>query len=278
MVINSNQPQKDDAVLGGDSQTSINGIVLNTLREIEHCLSSEDINVKVATLSAIHTYIQGSQKLLTKTIATESSGLQFIAYDTLYEFFFDIEKQALDKSFLFNSYSKADYRKLRSLLIAQKWAEADIETDRLMLNIAGRQTEGYLDIKQIESFPIAELKTIDYLWTKYSNGRFGFSVQKRIYQRLGGNDIYNEKIWEEFGDRIGWVSEKKRYFNLGRRRCLEWKDFDQLTFNLNAPKGHLPWCRFGGGFVWDSKTSSEVWRGTLGGVTLLSRTDMSLSH
>ena len=237
-------------------------------------MSSEDINVKVATLSAIRTYIQGSQKLLTKTIATESSGLQFIAYDTLYELFFDIEKQASDKSFFSDFYTKADYRKLRSLLIAQKWAEADIETDRLMLEIAGRQIERYLDIEQIENFPIAELKTIDYLWTKYSSGRFGFSVQKRIYQSLGGNDIYNEKIWEEFGYCIGWVSEEKRYFNLGRRRCLEWKDFDQLTFNLNAPKGHLPWCRFGEGFVWDSKTSSEVWRGKLGGVTLLSRTDL----
>ena len=85
MVTNSNRPQKYDAVLGGNSQTSINGIVLNTLREIEHCLSSEDINIKIAALSAINTYIQNSKKLLTKTIETESSGLEFIAHDTLYE-------------------------------------------------------------------------------------------------------------------------------------------------------------------------------------------------
>lgn len=273
MVTNSNQPQKYDVVLSGNSQTSINGIVLNALREIEHCLSSEDINIKFATLSAIHTYVKGSQKLLTKTIETESGGLQFIAYDTFYDLLFN-EKQILDRSLFSDSYTKADYRTLRSLLIAQKWAEADIETEQLMLKIASRQVEGYLDLQQIESFPIAELKTIDYLWTKYSDGRFGFSVQKCIYQSLGGNDIYNQKIWEEFGDRIGWVSEGKRHMNWGRRRCLEWKDFDQLTFNLNAPKGHLPWCRFGEGFIWDSKTSSEVWRGTLGGITLLSLSDL----
>lgn len=169
---------------------------------------------------------------------------------------------------------RIDYANLRSLLIAQQWAEADIETDRLMVKIAGREAEGYLDFKQIESFPISELKTIDSLWTQYSKDRFGFSVQQRIYQSLGGNDTYNEEIWEQFGDRIGWVSKEKRYLNLGSKSYLEWKDFDKLTFNLDAPMGHFPWCRFGEGFVWDNKTSSELWRGTLGYITFISRSNL----
>ncbi|MFM6371884.1 MAG: GUN4 domain-containing protein, partial [Dolichospermum sp.] len=79
-----------------------------------------------------------------------------------------------------------DYRKLRDLLQAGKWKEADKETLRVMLAVAKREKEGWLDVESIDNFPCADLSIIDKLWVKYSDGRFGFSVQKRIYQSLGG--------------------------------------------------------------------------------------------
>ncbi|MFM6619893.1 MAG: GUN4 domain-containing protein, partial [Dolichospermum sp.] len=79
-----------------------------------------------------------------------------------------------------------DYRKLRDLLKAGKWKEADEETLRVMLCVGEREREGWLDINSIDNFPCADLSIIDKLWVKYSDGRFGFSVQKRIYQSLGG--------------------------------------------------------------------------------------------
>ena len=82
-----------------------------------------------------------------------------------------------------------DYINLRNLLASKKWPEADEETARVMLKVAGREKERYLDTESIEKFPCEDLGTIDQLWVKYSNGRFGFSVQKRIYQSLGGNVI-----------------------------------------------------------------------------------------
>jgi hypothetical protein len=67
------------------------------------------------------------------------------------------------------------------------------------------------------------------LWVKYSNGRFGFSVQKRIYQGLGGTREYNEDIWDKFGDKVGW------------RKGGSWLSFYDITFDKKAPEGHLPW-------------------------------------
>ncbi|MCT7981334.1 GUN4 domain-containing protein [Laspinema olomoucense] len=39
--------------------------------------------------------------------------------------------------------------------------------------------------EEIEKFPMDKLQAIDNLWTKYSQGRFGFSVQASIYKQYG---------------------------------------------------------------------------------------------
>ncbi len=133
-----------------------------------------------------------------------------------------------------------DYGRLRYLLAAERWKDADDETARVMLKVAGREKEGWLDSSSIDKFPCEDLRTIDQLWVKYSNERFGFSVQKRIYQSLGGTREYDDKIWEEFGDRVGW-----------RVNC--WLDYNELKFNTKSPEGHLPllgggiWCLFDDG-------------------------------
>jgi hypothetical protein len=134
----------------------------------------------------------------------------------------------------------ADYSKLRDLLAAGKWKEADEETRAVMLKAAGREKEGWLEIKDIETFPCPDLRILDELWVQYSNERFGFSVQKRIYQSLGVAREYDRKIWHAFGKRVGWRVKDK------------WLDYNELTFNVNAPVGHLSVCGLGvGGFgVW----------------------------
>ncbi|HBK98373.1 MAG TPA: protein kinase, partial [Microcoleaceae bacterium UBA10368] len=124
-----------------------------------------------------------------------------------------------------------DYINLRNLLAAKKWKEADEETARVMLKVAGREEEGWLDTSSIDKFPCEDLRTIDQLWVKYSNGRFGFSVQKRIYQSLGGTREYDEKVWEAFGDKVGW------------RKNNSWLYYKDLTFSEKAPEAHLPSVR-----------------------------------
>lgn len=80
----------------------------------------------------------------------------------------------------------ADYSQLENLLKQKDWKQADRETFRLMLKVAKRESEGWLNLESIDYFPCPDLKKIDGLWVKYSNGRFGFSVQ------------YSNKKEEEF--------------------------------------------------------------------------------
>ncbi len=51
--------------------------------------------------------------------------------------------------------------------------------------------------------------TIDRLWVKYSNGIYGFSVQKKLYIECGAplDTKYNEGIFQEFGRRLGWYRD-----------------------------------------------------------------------
>ena len=148
-----------------------------------------------------------------------------------------------------------DYRKLDRLLASGKWKEADQETIKKMLEVADRTSEGWLREEYLDQFPCEDLRTIDQLWVKNSNGLFGFSVQKRIYQSLGGTRKYDREIWEAYGDRVGWRVGKSG-----------WLDYDDLKFNIKAPEGHLPARR---GFL--GTLVSMGWRGN---ISLLSRRDL----
>lgn len=126
-----------------------------------------------------------------------------------------------------------DYTRLRDLLATGEWKEADRETFKVMLKAARREKEGWFDTNSIENFPGDDLRTIDQLWVKYSQGRFGFSVQKKIWLEIGGKVDYDTEC--KLGDRVGWRKRRK-----GRK---DWLSYNDLTFNLQSPEGHLPWVR-----------------------------------
>lgn len=82
--------------------------------------------------------------------------------------------------------AEAKFPQLAQFLTKGEWRKADEETNRVMCKIMGRESEGYLTEDNCKNFPREELKIIDDLWVKHSNGKFGFSVQKKIYQDCGG--------------------------------------------------------------------------------------------
>jgi GUN4-like len=115
----------------------------------------------------------------------------------------------------FKSAVGIDYTKLRDLLADGKWEEANQETiDKIKQALGGRT---YFSV------PCEDINIIDKLWVKYSNGRFGFSVQKRIYHSLGGTQ---ERYWldNEYLEYIGWQKNGSL----------------QLSFEITAPVAHLP--------------------------------------
>ena len=120
------------------------------------------------------------------------------------------------------------YSRLRDLLVAKKWREADQETYKRMLEVAGRESEGWLRGSDIENFPCQDLATIDKLWVKYSSGKFGFSVQKQIYQSLGGTNEWDEKVWTAFSDQVGW------------RKRGRWLNYDEIFDETSHCVGLLP--------------------------------------
>ena len=137
-----------------------------------------------------------------------------------------------------------DYSRLRDLLAAGNWQEADIETGDKMLEVMGRTAEGWLGIEDIENFPWKDLRTIDRLWVKASSDRFGFSVQSRIYKQLGGTITFHSETWKTFGEIVGW------------RKGGEWIRWSDLTFDSTAPPAHLPL----GGWVWEFGCGFVMWK------------------
>ena len=132
-----------------------------------------------------------------------------------------------------------DYPTLEGLLQAQQWREADQETRNLILSVAGRTEEGWLDSESIQNFPCEVLVAIDELWVNHSNGRFGFSVQRKIWEEVGSPTEYNAQ-WAEFGDRVGW------------RKDGSWLSYSDLQFNAEiSPPGKLPLCGWSGALFGD---------------------------
>lgn len=75
------------------------------------------------------------------------------------------------------SIQNVDYRALRSLLQSHQWESANQETGRILIEELSVRRSEY-----IHRLPCTDLHTIDRLWVTSSNGRFGFSVQRRIVE------------------------------------------------------------------------------------------------
>lgn len=96
------------------------------------------------------------------------------------------------------------YANLETLLQTQQWREADQETYRLMITTVGKEDGQLLNSDDLKTFPCEDLQMLDRLWVKYSDGKWGFSVQKRIWEDCGSPTDYDE-FKRAFCDRIGWT-------------------------------------------------------------------------
>jgi len=148
------------------------------------------------------------------------------------------------------------YAKLRDLLAAKDWKAADGETARGMCEVMDKKI--YLRAEDIGNFPCQDLRNIDRLWVKYSNGKFGFSVQKEVWQTCSSPTTCN-KNWERFGVVVGWRT--KGILGMGAWGGAEWVLYRQLTFDLTAPRGHLPRRIMGDWGIWvDGKNALSIER------------------
>lgn len=131
---------------------------------------------------------------------------------------------------LVSSATSVDYRLLSNLLAAEDWQKADEETRFLICKISnqGDLRQRFLNVADIKKFPWQDLRIINQLWIEYSKGHFGFSVQKQIWQTVEVANNHTFEVEKSLSRRVGW------------RVNDNWLNYSELTFNLNAPKGHLP--------------------------------------
>ncbi|PSN17753.1 hypothetical protein C7271_16060 [filamentous cyanobacterium CCP5] len=124
----------------------------------------------------------------------------------------------------------ADYSRLRQLLWEGAWQEADEETEQVLLACWSQDMQP-LTPEAAAQISCIDLRTIDDLWSRYSNGQFGLSVQWQIYTEQDSQP-------RSFQQAVGWQGTFGAFFNRPR-------PYSELQFNLNAPRGHLPTWRWG---------------------------------
>jgi hypothetical protein len=137
-----------------------------------------------------------------------------------------------------------DYSNLRRLLADGKFKEADEETNKILLQLTGN--DSFNSPSDVARIDCSVFQTIDSLWREYSkdkdgNSKFGFSVQRRIFQEVGSTS--------RFGDLVGW------------RENGNWLNYTDLNKTLEeAPEGYFP-SRYRGARSSSSSLSSGwmVW-------------------
>lgn len=118
-----------------------------------------------------------------------------------------------------------DYRPLYISLASNDFKKANELTQAHLNQLAQIKTDDkrqWLYFTDISNLPIKDLQTIDKLWTMYSIGKFGFSIQRQIW-------LHNNKDWEKFWHMIGWKVNRKN---------LRYPS--EFIWNHRAPTGHLP--------------------------------------
>ena len=132
-----------------------------------------------------------------------------------------------------------DYTKLRDLLKEGKWSEADLHTYQLVEQIIKSAKNDnqhiFIELKTIAEYSCPDVRTVDYLWKKYSNNQFGFSPQQQVWQNVNQDGDFSTQTWRRFATEVGW---KKGEVANSSGYLL----YDELDFEpTKAPAGHLPW-------------------------------------
>jgi hypothetical protein len=119
---------------------------------------------------------------------------------------------------------QVDYQAIQDALRREQFEEADRLTLQKMCELAGPEAvkRKWLYFTEVDRFAPTDLQIIDALWLTYSQGQFGFSVQRELWLGVG-------RVWDQLWPKIQWKDGTRwtRYPN-------------EFTWSLAAPRGHLP--------------------------------------
>lgn len=209
---------------------------IDQLKKIAHLQDYFSVQQQIKLVETISKYPAGLSELLELLISRRLKDRDAVRYidGIIFKQIYNskaimlhkqIKKHFQDGIVKMESSNSINYKPLYESLISDNFQEANRLTQQYLNVLAGlsqNKTRQWLYFTDVSNFPVQDLKTIDALWNIYSEGQFGFSVQKQVW-------IYNNKNWEKFWHKIGWKINKKsvRYPH-------------EFTWNTSAPTGHLP--------------------------------------
>ena len=161
----------------------------------------------------------------------------------------------------FKLMSEVQLLEIANLLRNNRWKEADEQTTIFILQQTRRSEKDWLRLEDIDRISCEYLSELNELWLTYSNGRFGFSVQEEIHERLK-NSIHSSSVKNEvrkliaeyiyvesfrpkvdiefifklhyhFGLKVGWIKK-------GMSPFATELNYNEVTYSLDTDPGHLP--------------------------------------
>jgi hypothetical protein len=124
-----------------------------------------------------------------------------------------------------------DYVPLATMLATGDFFGADQFTRDNLIRIAGpdAQKRSFVYWTEVSKLPETDLATMERLWLQFSDGKFGYTVQKRVWDIEKGN-------FDNFIRRVGWTKVEN-----GVERKLRWFGKSEFIYDAEkAVKGHLP--------------------------------------
>ena len=110
--------------------------------------------------------------------------------------------------------------------------KADELTAKIIWEKAGTATELEFGSEHSRRFTCKYFRALDKFWIEHSNGRFGFSVQSRIWRSPEVN-----RNFAKFIQRVGWgYWERSPDGN-----TITIFIYDRADYSPEAPEGHFPW-------------------------------------
>ena len=229
-----------DAYLGANNLTQAKIYYNQVLEKVpENCYSS----YRLACICACNKEYEAIN-YLEKAISNGFYDLEMLENDSFLD---NIRKQDLyldivNKLLSNASESKVDFSKLNNLLKNQDWKKADYETWNIFCKIVGKPEKTCIEAKELQKINYSDFHIIDWLWRKYSQEKFGFTIQFKIFQ-----DVNNDN--DDFREKVDWFE------------AFNQELYNKKEFNLSLSKGYLPYICYQKGkwrFMDDSECVSAI--------------------